>query len=67
MNVVPTGGKTPRNFFVDPHGQFLLAENMDSGNVTIMKIDQQTGDLSPTGQELRVPNPCCIRMMPEVE
>ena len=65
VKTVPTGGKTPRNFYVDPRGQYLLAENMDSGNVAILKIDQKSGDLSPTGHELRVPSPCCIRMMPD--
>ena len=29
-----TGGKTPRNFGIDPDGRFLLAANQDSGTTS---------------------------------
>ena len=59
----PTQGKTPRNFFIDPTGKFLLAENQDSDSIVVFKIDEQSGKLEPTGEKLEVPSPVCIRMM----
>lgn len=60
----PTGGKTPRNFWVDPTGAFLLAENQQSNTIVVFRIDPQTGALQPTGQSASVPSPVCIRMLP---
>jgi 6-phosphogluconolactonase len=59
-----TQGKFPRNFRLDPAGNFLLAENQDSDSIVVFKIDQETGALSPTGHQVKVSKPCCIRMMP---
>lgn len=60
----PTGGKIPRNFFIDPSGKWLLAENQDSDSVVVFAIDQASGALSPTGDSITVGKPVCIRMMP---
>ncbi len=59
----PTGGKIPRNFYIDPSGKWLLAENQDSDSVVVFAIDQQKGSLSPTGDSIKVGKPVCIRMM----
>lgn len=56
-----TQGKTPRNFRIDPTGQYLLAANQESSNIVIFKIDPQTGALNPTGTVLEIPNPICIK------
>ena len=32
-----TGGRTPRNFGIDPTGQYLLAANQDSGTVVVLQ------------------------------
>lgn len=37
MEIVPSGGKTPRNFAVDPTGRYLLVGNQDSDNITIFQ------------------------------
>jgi 6-phosphogluconolactonase len=44
----PTGGRTPRNFALDPSGNFLLAGNQDSDTVTVFRVDQKTGHPSAT-------------------
>ncbi|MCX6619664.1 MAG: lactonase family protein [Acidobacteria bacterium] len=56
----PVGAKTPRNFALDPAASFLFAAGQDSNNITVFKVDAQTGKLSPTGAGLKVPNPQCI-------
>ncbi len=62
--ITPTQGKNPRNFAIDPTGAWLLAENQDSDSIVVFRIDPQTGTLAPTGQTVKVPKPCCIKMMP---
>lgn len=57
----PTQGKFPRNFAIDPSGTFLFAENMESNNTVVFKLDPQTGKLTPTGQTLKISQPCCIK------
>ncbi len=61
---VPTKGKTPRNFAIDPSGAFLLAANQDSGNIVVFRIDASTGGLTATGQVEEVPAPVCITFVP---
>ncbi len=58
-----TGGKTPRNFGLDPSGRFLLAENQGSGTIHVLKINRRTGELDETGTVINVPSPVCVRMM----
>src|SRR3712207_7532134 len=38
----PTGGKTPRNFAIDPTGAFLLAANQNSDSVVTFRIDPRS-------------------------
>ena len=45
-----TRGKTPRNFAITPDGQFLLAENQDSGNIVTFKRESD-GTLTATGSD----------------
>ncbi len=59
-------GKTPRHFAIAPTGNYLLAANQDSNNVVVFHIDGQTGLLRPTGEEVSVPMPVCVVMMPPV-
>lgn len=59
----PTMGKTPRNFMIDPKGEFIFVAHQDSDNITIFKRDQQTGKLTYTGQSVNVPAPVCVVMV----
>jgi 6-phosphogluconolactonase len=56
-----TLGQHPRNFAIDPTGQFLLAANQDSDAVVVFRIDPRTGQLTPLGQ-VTVPAPVCIKI-----
>lgn len=60
----PTGGKTPRNFRIDPTGQFMLVENQDSDTIHSMLIGQTSGKLLPTGHVIKQPMPACIKFIP---
>jgi 6-phosphogluconolactonase len=59
----PTGGKTPRNFIIDPTGRYLLVANQDSSNVVVFRINSITGLLKATGIRLDIPNPVCLKML----
>ena len=58
-----TQGKTPRNFMVDARGAFVLVANQDTDNVVMMAIDAKNGKLTPTGTEVKVPAPVCLKML----
>ena len=60
----PTLGNTPRNFMIDPTGQWLLVANQNGKNVVIFQIDQHTGLLTATGKQIEVPAPVCLKMEP---
>lgn len=54
------GIKVPRNFNVDPTGQWLLVANQNAANVGIYRIDQSNGVLKPTGDKIELGKPVCI-------
>jgi len=58
-----TLGQNPRNFAIDPTGTFLLAANQSTDNIVTFRIDQQTGELTSTGNIVEVPMPVCIKMI----
>lgn len=57
------GVKTPRNFAIEPTGQFMLVANQSGGNVIVFRINQATGELTPTKASVQVPAPVCVRFM----
>jgi 6-phosphogluconolactonase len=60
---VPSGGRMPRNFDMDPTAHWMLVANYESNNVMVFRIDQQTGKLTPTGQPVTAPSPYCPRFL----
>ena len=64
VEVVPSGGKVPRNFAIDPTGKYLICAHQESDNLVIFKIDGETGRLTPTGDELTVPAAVCVKFHP---
>lgn len=56
-----TLGIAPRNFSLDPSGNFLLVANQNSDNITIFKRNKTTGLLSDTGKKIEVGNPVCLK------
>jgi 6-phosphogluconolactonase len=57
------GVKTPRNFAIEPTGQYMLVANQTGGNVIVFRIDPTTGQLTPTKSSVTVANPVCVRFM----
>jgi 6-phosphogluconolactonase len=60
MGLESSQGETPRNFNVDPSGNFLLVANVGSSNIVSFRIDLASGRLVPTGHSVEAPNPVCI-------
>ncbi len=59
-----TGGKTPRQFGVEPASKHLAISNRDSGTVLASRIDEGNGRLKPSGIFANVPSPAGIRFLP---
>lgn len=59
----PVLGKVPRNFMITPNGKFVLVATQETDNITIFKRDTKTGKLAPTGKQIDVPVPVCLKMV----
>jgi len=55
-----TLGKGPRNFAIDPTGNFLLVGHHYSNNIVIFKRDKTTGTLTDTGKKVELCAPVCL-------
>jgi len=60
VDIEKTGGRTPRNFNLDPSGKWIIAANQSSGDLHVLAINQKTGALDPAGGRLEIPNPVCV-------
>ncbi|MCR8559125.1 lactonase family protein [Mucilaginibacter sp. BJC16-A38] len=58
---VPTIGKNPRDFAIDPTGSFLLVANQDSDSIFTYRIDKTTGKLTMIGLHIEIGNPVCLK------
>lgn len=56
-----SGGDIPRNFTIHPSGNYLLAANQNSNNITIFERNTETGLLTDTGKKIEVGKPVCLR------
>lgn len=54
------GGKTPRNFVLDPTERWLLVANQDSNWISIFARNPQTGELASEGKNVDAPTPMRI-------
>jgi len=54
------GGKTPRNFVLDPTENWMLAANQDSNLISVFKRDTVTGKLADEGKSYPVAEPMRI-------
>jgi 6-phosphogluconolactonase len=64
VEIVPSGGKTPRNFAIDPTDSWLLVANQDSDNIVVFSIDRKTGRLTSTAEAVQAPSPACLKFLP---
>ena len=63
---ISTEGDWPRNFSLDPSGNWLLVANERSGSVIVLRRDPRTGRLASTGTKLDVPRAVCVRFRAHV-
>ena len=61
LAIAPVHGDCPRNFTLSPDGNFLLVANQKSDNITVFEVDKQTGLLNYTGNQIRLPQPVCLK------
>jgi len=59
----PTLGKVPRNFEIDPSGNFLLVGNQESDEIVIFRRNKKTGLLTDTGKKIPVGKPVCLKFV----
>ncbi len=64
IEYVPTGGRTPRNFAIDPSGHWLVAANQDSNNIVTFRINAKSGRLTPAGKSIEVNSPTIVDFVP---
>ncbi len=57
----PTLGRTPRNFTLDPTGNFLLVGNQQSDEIVIFKRNKSTGLLTPLHNRIHIGSPVCLK------
>jgi 6-phosphogluconolactonase len=54
------GGKTPRNFTLDPTERWMLVANQDSNLISIFARNAETGDLANEGKSVQAEEPMRI-------
>jgi 6-phosphogluconolactonase len=60
---VSAGGNVPRGLGIDPTGRWLITANQKTDNAVVFAIDAKTGELSPTGQELKIGSPVDVEFV----
>jgi 6-phosphogluconolactonase len=58
-----TLGEHPRNFCISPDGRFLIVANQISGNLVVLRRNQETGLLTKVGKDVGMKNPSSLWMM----
>jgi 6-phosphogluconolactonase len=56
----PSGGKTPRNFVLDPTEGWMVVANQNSDQLSVFARNRQTGALAKEGKSYACPAPMCI-------
>ncbi|EMR01990.1 lactonase family protein [Cesiribacter andamanensis] len=60
----PSGGKTPRNFVIDPSGRWLLVAHQDSDSIVVFARDAESGKLRATDTKIEVSKPVYLLLLP---
>jgi 6-phosphogluconolactonase len=63
VRCVPAGGGNPRSLALTPDGRFLVVASAEAGRLTVLRIDNDTGDLEMTGQAATVASPVCVDVL----
>jgi 6-phosphogluconolactonase (cycloisomerase 2 family) len=51
----------PRNFVITPNGKLLLVASRDDNKIQVFAIDNQTGLLTDTNQDILLDKPVCLK------
>ena len=57
-------GKAPRNFAIDPTGNYVLVANQNTDEVVVFKRNKKSGNLTFTGKKFPVSRPVCLKFVP---
>lgn len=60
IETVSTLGKGPRNFSIDPSGNYLLVGHQYSNDIIIFQRDAETGKLTDSKKRISVGSPVCL-------
>ena len=60
IETVSTLGKGPRNFSIDPSGNYLLVGHQYSNDIIIFQRDTKTGKLTDSKKRIAVGSPVCL-------
>ena len=60
VEYVPTEGNIPRDFNLDPSGQFVIVAHQDSDNLTLFERDAETGKLTLLQKDVYAPECVCV-------
>jgi 6-phosphogluconolactonase len=60
---IPSGGKSPVSFAIDPSGQWLAVANEASNMVFVFSRDSVSGKLAPSGHALSAPRPTSVAFL----
>ena len=61
----PTGGRTPRDFTIDPTGKWLLVAHQDSDTIAIFNVNSYNGTLSLFNTVENIKSPVCLSWLPK--
>ncbi len=64
MGHVPSKGESPRNFSIDPTGNWMAIVNQGGDNLVIYKVNPETGALNDANLETFVSTPACVNWVP---
>lgn len=56
-----TFGETPRNFNIDPTGNFVIVANQSSNNIVVFRRNTKTGLLTKLSDDTKVLHPSCLQ------
>lgn len=53
----------PRNFVITPNGKYLLVAGRDDNKIQVFEINQDTGLLTNTNQDILIDKPVCLKLI----
>lgn len=60
VEYVPTEGEIPRDFNIDPTGQFVVVGHQDTDNLTLFERNAETGKLTLLQKDVYAPEVVCV-------